>query len=213
MQLLVSDKGGNFISCLSIYPPLYDGRAIKTSPFVVFSISSFANVHVTSPGAPVVCTSPLSSVLFVVVVVLIVIVVELNGFVDDVSSLVMVEGEALVDALVDAVIGFLLSTAVVLGRWVVLRVTEVDLTVELVTVGFDVVNVGFTLAVVFSTDSTENVVTNISSVESVVGSTFTIKSVGFGRGRGAFLWFQHKKLLSLPMVSSMMLKYLLASSW
>lgn len=76
-----------------------------------------------------------------------------------------------------------------LGRFVVLRVTTVDLTVEVLFVGLAVVNAGFSFAVElnFSSDSTENVVTSMSSADKVVGSTFTMKSVGVGLGRGAFV--------------------------
>lgn len=116
-------------------------------------------------------------------------VVKLNGFDVVSSSFVIGENEALVDGLVGSVIGLLLVALAVLGRVVVLRVTTVDLTVEALFVGLPVVNEGFVRAVVlfFSSDSTENVVTNMSSADKVVGSTFTIKSVGVGRGRGAFV--------------------------
>jgi hypothetical protein len=98
-----------------------------------------------------------------------------------------------------AVMGLRLVAAVVLGRFVVLRATDVDLTVvELVLllmlldfVGFAVVAAGvvFMLIVelVFSSDSTEKVVTSRSSADNVVGSTLTIKLVGVGFGRGAFV--------------------------
>lgn len=62
-----------------------------------------------------------------------------------------------VDVLDGSVIGFLLVVAVVFGRLVVLRVTEVDLTVEVLIVGFDVVVVGSFVAsveLVLSSDST-----------------------------------------------------------
>lgn len=86
------------------------------------------------------------------------------------------EDEALVDVLVCSVIGFLFDVMIgVVGRLVVLRV-----------VNLTVLSEGFGL-VVFSTDSTENVVTSISSADNVEGSTFTIKSVGVGFGRGAFV--------------------------
>lgn len=117
-------------------------------------------------------------------------VVKLNGFEVVTSSFVLLgENEALVDGLVGSVIGFLL---VALGRFVVLRVTTVDLTVEVLFVGLAVVVVvdeGIVIDVelIFSSDSTENVVTSMSSADKVVGSTFTMKSVGVGRGRGAFV--------------------------
>jgi hypothetical protein len=73
----------------------------------------------------------------------------------------------------------------VLGCLVVFRVTNVDLTVVLVAI----VSFSLVLAVelVLSSDSTENVVTSMSSADIVVGSTFTIKSVGVGFGRGCFV--------------------------
>lgn len=102
------------------------------------------------------------------------------------------DDEALVDILVGAVTGFLLDVTVELGRFVVLRVTNVDLTVEVLVVGsLGVVNECFVVALKLTlsseSDSTENVVTSISSDERVVGSTLTIKSVGVGLGRGAFV--------------------------
>lgn len=122
------------------------------------------------PCEAVVGVSTFSSVLSVVV--------ETNGL-DVVSSRVIRE-EALVvvdvdELVVGSVIGFLLDATVALGRLVVLRVTGVDLTVEALVVGFEVVVVvveGFGL--VSSSDSTENVVTSMSSSETVDGSTFTI---------------------------------------
>lgn len=77
-----------------------------------------------------------------------------------------------------------------LGRFVALRVTSVVLAVVevLFVVGLAVVvNAGFELSVELGSDSTENVVTSISSADKVVGSTFTMKSVGVGLGRGAFV--------------------------
>lgn len=56
---------------------------------------------------------------------------------DVVSSRVISDEAALVDVLVGSVTGFLLDAAVVLGRLVVLRVTDVDLTVVVLVVGFD----------------------------------------------------------------------------
>lgn len=103
------------------------------------------------------------------------------------------EDEALVDVLVDSVIGFLLVVETVeFGRFVVLRVTNVDLTVEVLVVGslevvYEVFVVALKLTLSSDSDSTENVVTSISSDERVVGSTLTIKSVGVGLGRGAFV--------------------------
>lgn len=72
---------------------------------------------------------------------------------------------------------------------VVLRVITVDLTVEVLTVGLALLllDEGLGFGLVVSTESTENVVTSISSADKVVGSTFTIKSVGVGLGRGAFV--------------------------
>lgn len=143
----------------------------------MLSTTSLPSVHVTSPDADVVGISTFCSVLSVVV--------EFNGL-EVVSSFVIGEDEALVDVLVCSVIGFLLDVTGVVGRLVVLRVMTVDLTVEVLIVGLAVLGDGFGL-VVFSTDSTENVVTSISSADKVVGSTFTIKSVGVGFGRGAFV--------------------------
>lgn len=99
------------------------------------------------------------------------------------------ENKALVDGLVGSVIGLLLVALVVLGRFVVLRVTTVDLTVEVLFVGLAVISEGFVFVVelIFSSDSTENVVTSKSSADIVVGSTLTMKSVGVGLGRGAFV--------------------------
>lgn len=77
-----------------------------------------------------------------------------------------------------------------LGRFVALRVTSVVLAVVevLFVVGLAVVvNAGFELSVELGSDSTENVVTSISSADKVVGSTFTMKSVGVGLGLGAFV--------------------------
>lgn len=150
---------------------------MEASPFVVLSTTSLPSVHVTSMEPDVVGISTFCSVLSVVV--------EFNGF-DVVSSFVIGEDEALVDVLVCSVIGFLLDVTGVVGRLVVLRVITEDLTVEVPSVGLAVLGDGFGLVVV-STDSTENVVTSISSADKVVGSTFTIKSVGVGRGRGAFV--------------------------
>lgn len=136
-------------------------------------------------------------VVVIPAVVVLSVVVKLSGLEDICvvvvvvasSSFVIGENKALVDVLVvDSVIGFLLEAAAVVmfGRFVALRVTNVDLTVEVFIVGLDVVE-GFILAVVCSSESTEKVVTSISSAEIVVGSTLTIKSVGVGRGRGAFV--------------------------
>lgn len=88
-----------------------------------------------------------------------------------------------------SVIGFTLAALVELGRFVAFRVTNVDLTVvEVLFVGLAVVvNLVFELTVELASDSTENVVTSISSADKVVGSTFTMKSVGVGLGRGAFV--------------------------
>lgn len=80
------------------------------------------------------------------------------------------------DVLAGSVIGFLV--AAVVG----LRVTNGDLTVVEALVVDAVLIIG---ELVLS--STENVVTSMSSADSVVGSTFTIKSVGVGLGRGAFV--------------------------
>lgn len=80
------------------------------------------------PCETVVGISTFSSVLEVVV--------ELCGL-DVVSSRVISEEAALVDVLVGSVTGFVLDVVVVLGRLVVLRVTDVDLTVVVVIVGFD----------------------------------------------------------------------------
>ena len=151
------------------------------------STTAFPRVHVTSPGDKVVGSSNFC------------VVVKFNGL-EVVSSFIISGGEdeAVVDVLVTgSVIGLLydavvvvvdiVDAVVVLGRFDGLRVTNVDLTVEVLIVGFDgVVNEGFML-VVFSLDSTEKVVTSMSSAEIVVGSTFTIKSVGVGFGRGAFV--------------------------
>lgn len=144
------------------------------------------SVQVTSPGAVEVewiVTFCFSVVLSVEV--------KSNGF-EVVSSFVIGEDEALVDVLVDSVIGFLLVVTVEFGRFVALRVTVVDLTVEVLVVGLlEVVYEGFVVALRLTlsseSDSTENVVTSISSDERVVGSTLTIKSVGVGLGRGAFV--------------------------
>lgn len=162
--------------------------------FVEFSSStSFPSVHVTMPGDGIVVG--ISS--FCVVVVRSV-VVKLSGLDDadcvvvTASSFVIGEDEVVVDVLVvDSVIGFLLDNVdvVLLGRFVVLRVTTVDLTVEVFIIGLLVVD-GFILAVVlvfFSSESTEKVVTSISSAEIVVGSTLTMRLVGVGLGRGAFV--------------------------
>jgi hypothetical protein len=95
------------------------------------------------------------------------------------SSFVIGEDEVVVDVLVvDSVIGFLLDNvaAVLFGRFVVLRVTNVDLTVEVFIIGLLVVE-GFILVVevvFFSSESTEKVVTSMSSAEIVVGSTLTM---------------------------------------
>lgn len=154
---------------------------IEYSPFVELSTTSFPSVQVTNPGDDVVGSfSTIRSV-----------VVEFNGLAVA-SSFKIVEIDATVDVLVGSVIGFLLVVAaIVLGRVVGLRVTNGDLTVvEALIVGLSVVVDGFMLIgelVLSSTDSTENVVTSMSSAESVVGSTFTIKSVGVGLGRGAFV--------------------------
>lgn len=156
---------------------------------VVFSTTASLaspSVQVTKPGAVDVersgtfCCSVVLSV-----------VVKSNGF-EVVSSFVIGEDETLVDVLVGSVIGFLLVVTVELGRFVVLRVTNVDLTVEVLVVGsLEVVYEGFVIALKLilssDSDSTENVVTSISSDERVVGSTLTIKSVGVGFGRGAFV--------------------------
>lgn len=122
------------------------------------------------------------------------VVVRFNGrLVVVVSSSVIAMNEVVGEAavvLVGSVIGFLFDVAVGDGRRVVLCATTVDLTVEVLIVGLGVVTVGFILAVVglvFSSDSTENVVTSMSSADNVVGSTFTMKSVGVGRGRGIFV--------------------------
>lgn len=94
-----------------------------------------------------------------------------------------------------SVTGLLFAT-VVDGLFVVLRATVVDLTVVvlvllLVFVGSSVVAAGvvFMLCVelVFSSDSTENVVTSRSSAETVVGSTLTIKLDFVGLGRVGFV--------------------------
>ena len=87
----------------------------------------------------------------------------------------IVDDEVVVD---DSVMGFLLDNVVLLGLFVPLRVTDVDLTVEVFTIGFAVV-AGFMLTVelglvFFSSESTENVVTSISSAEIVVASTLRI---------------------------------------
>lgn len=152
---------------------------MEYSPLVELSTTSFPSVQVTNPGDDVVGSfSTIRSV-----------VVEFNGLAVA-SSFKIVEDDATADVLVGSVIGFLLLV-VVLGRVVGLRVTNGDLTVvKALTVGLGVVVDGFMLIgelVLSSTDSTENVVTSMSSAESVVGSTFTIKSVGVGLGRGAFV--------------------------
>jgi hypothetical protein len=165
------------------------------SPLVELSSALVPSVHVTNPGdETVVGTSTFCSV----VVVILSVVVRLRGLGEAASVVVVISSSAFVIGenetlilVVDSVIGFLLDvTGVVLfGRFVVLRVTNVVLTVEVFIVGFDVVE-GFMLAVelvVFSSDSTEKVVTSISSAQIVVGSTLTMKSVGVGRGRGAFV--------------------------
>lgn len=91
----------------------------------------------------------------------------------------IVENEVVVDVVVDdSVMGFLLDNVVLLGLFVPLRVTTVDLTVEVFAIGFAVVT-GFMLTVelglvFFSSESTENVVTSISSAEIVVASTLRI---------------------------------------
>lgn len=97
-------------------------------PLVELSTASLESVHVTMPCEAVVGISTFSSVLAVVV--------ELCGL-DVVSSPVINDEVALVDVLAGSVTGFLLDVAVVLGRLVVLRVTDVDLTVVVVFVGFD----------------------------------------------------------------------------
>jgi hypothetical protein len=85
-----------------------------------------------------------------------------------------------------SVTGLLFGAAVVLGLFVVLRVTEVDLTVVVVVLlGF--VGLAVVFGLVLSSDSTENVVTSKSSTDSVVGSTLTIALFGVGFGRGAFV--------------------------
>lgn len=93
--------------------------------------------------------------------------------------------------LVGSVLGFSLDvvTAGIFGHFVLSRVTNVVLTVELLIVGLLVETLGFVVVdeLVLSVESTENVVTNISSADNVVGSTFTMKSVGVGFGRGAFV--------------------------
>lgn len=132
-------------------------------PFVEFSTTSLPSVHVTSPTVDVVGISTFCSIFSVITP---------NGLTVVASLAVEEEDEVLVDVLVDSVIGFLLDAADVLGRFVVLRVTNVDLTVELLVIGLDVVNEGFSLN--FSSDSTENVVTSMSSADSVVGSTLTM---------------------------------------
>lgn len=143
------------------------------------ALSTSARVHVTMPCEEVVGIGTFSSVLTVV---------GTSGL-DVVSSLVLRE-EALVIIVdvdvVGSVIGFLLVAVVVLGL-VVLRVTGADLTVEVLIIGFEVVGFVTIDELVFSSDSTENVVTSKSSSEIVVGSTFTMLSVGVGRGRGAFV--------------------------
>lgn len=80
------------------------------------------------PCEAVVGISTFSSVLAVVV--------ELCGL-DVVSSRVISDEAALVDVLVGSVTGFLLDVVVVLGRFVVLRVTDDDLTVVVVIVGLE----------------------------------------------------------------------------
>lgn len=163
-------------------------HSYANSPFVELSSTLFPSVQVTNPGDETVVGT---SAFCAVAVVVLSVVVKLSGLeeaacvvfvvvVTTSSPFVIGEDEALVDVLVvDSVTGFLfdVDAAVLFGRFVVLRLTDVDLTVEEVfTVGLEVVE-GFMLAVelvVFSSESTENVVTSISSEESVVGSTFTM---------------------------------------
>lgn len=147
---------------------------LETLPLVVLS-TSFPSVHVTSPVADVVEISILCTA-----------VVKFNGL-EVVSSF-----EYRVDkVLVGSVLGFSLDVvaAAVFGRFVFSRVTKVDLTVELLIGGLLVDTLCFVVvaALVLSVESTENVVTNISSADNVVGSTLTMKSVGVGFGRGAFV--------------------------
>lgn len=147
----------------------------SNSPFVEFSsLTLFSSVHVIKPGEEAV----VGISVFCAVVVRSVVVNLSGSVVVTASSFVICDDEADVCVLVvDSVIGFLLDNvdAVVFGRFVVLRVTTVDLTVEVFTIGFFVVE-GFMLVVEvgFSSESTEKVVTSISSAEIVVGSTFTM---------------------------------------
>lgn len=161
---------------------LVTNHDMECSPLVELSMTSFPSVQVTNPGDEVVGGfSTMRSV------------VEFNGL-SVVSSFMIV---APVDVLVGSVIDFslvvVIVVTIVVGRLVGLRVTNGDLTVvEALIVGLGVVVIsdGFMLIgklVLSSTDSTENVVISMSSAESVVGSTFTIKSVGVGLGRGAFV--------------------------
>lgn len=153
------------------------------SLFVEFSSSTlFPSVHVTKPGDEIV----VGISIFCAIVVRSV-VVKLSGLeeagwdVVTASSFMIVENEVVVDVVVDdSVMGFLFDNVavVLLGLFVPLRVTNVDLTVEVFTIGFAVV-AGFMLTVelglvFFSSDSTENVVTSISSADRVVASTLRI---------------------------------------
>lgn len=150
-------------------------------------------VHVTIPSLCVlVGNSSVVAAIFCVVVVKLI-------FADDVKissrTLIVLNGDSVIGLLLDAVgddVVFVVTTAaagLLTGR----RVTDVDLTVEVFIIGFDVVVVDDDdddgSSVLFSLTIEKDVVNaeSSSALVMVVGSTLIIALVGRGFGRGALV--------------------------